>query len=147
MKIAFPGRKKLRIERKTKILYIKEVKSKKTCSWQAEGEWDEDRKMGAGFSRSIGCCGSAGRRGKTQYSAGAGVCGSSGRSRKNLAVGTRNTPKKRKQSSGPDLCATCYGAAAAGRSHSRVPSETANRCASRTTTTSLGPNEGGDIGG
>lgn len=99
MKIAFPGRKKLRIERKTKILYIKEVKSKKTCSWQAEGEWDEDRKMGAGFSRSIGCCGSAGRRGKTQYSAGAGVCGSSGRSRKNLAVGTRNTPKKRKQSS------------------------------------------------
>ena len=62
MKIAFPGRQKLRIERKTKILYIKEVKSKKTCSWQAEGEWDEDRKMGAGFSRPIGCSGFAGRK-------------------------------------------------------------------------------------
>ena len=66
MKIAFPGRQKLRIERKTKILYIKEVKSKKTCSWQAEGEWDEDRKMGAGFSRPIGCSGFAGRKGRTQ---------------------------------------------------------------------------------
>lgn len=45
------------------------------------------------------------------------------------------------------LVLTCVRAAAAGRSHSRVPSETANRCASRTTTTSLGPDEDGDIGG